>query len=198
MEGCMFRSEHIRSYKAKVDNKETQDKKRKADDLVNFGKVPSKIGHVDCLDDDGFPYVGANLQSGDIVIGKCTESADHSIRLKHTEWGMVQKVVLSSNDDGKNFADKDSIPNSQRQVLKYAWGIVPDVVINPHVFPSRQTPAQLLEAALGVLKKYATPFSTPSFDAITEQLHRLFFCNFHELNGKWLLNMASSMSCIIK
>jgi DNA-directed RNA polymerase-4/5 subunit 2 len=104
MERGMFRSEHIRSYKAEVDNKETQDKRRKADDLVNFGKVPSKIGRVDCLDDDGFPYVGANLQSGDIVIGKCTESADHSIKLKHTERGMVQKVVLSSNDDGKNFA----------------------------------------------------------------------------------------------
>ncbi|KAK2637854.1 hypothetical protein Ddye_025649 [Dipteronia dyeriana] len=50
MEGCMFQSEHIRSYKVEVDNKETQDKRRKADDLVNFGKVPSKIGR-----DDDFP-----------------------------------------------------------------------------------------------------------------------------------------------
>ncbi|KAK4851131.1 hypothetical protein QYF36_012631 [Acer negundo] len=107
MERGMFRSEHIRSYKAEVDNKETQDKRRKVDDLVNFGKVPSKIGRVDSLDDDGFPYVGANLQSGEIVIGKCTESPDHSIKLEHTERGVVQKVVLSSNDDGKNFALND-------------------------------------------------------------------------------------------
>ncbi|TXG65978.1 hypothetical protein EZV62_007253 [Acer yangbiense] len=204
MERGMFRSEHIRSYKAEVDNKETQDKRRKADDLVKFGKVPSKIGRVDCLDDDGFPYVGANLQSGDIVIGKCTESADHSIKLKHTERGMVQKVVLSSNDDGKNFAvvslrqirsptlgDKFPSMHGQMGVLGFLesqenfpftiQGIVPDVVINPHAFPSRQTPAQLLEAALGKgiacggLKNYATPFSTPSFDAITEQLHRAGF-----------------------
>jgi DNA-directed RNA polymerase beta subunit len=45
------------------------------------------------------------LQSGDIIIGRCADSGtDHSIKLKHTERGYVQKVVLSSNDEGKNFA----------------------------------------------------------------------------------------------
>ncbi|KAK0599895.1 hypothetical protein LWI29_009610 [Acer saccharum] len=168
MERGMFQFEHIRSYKAEVDNKETQDKRRKADDLVNFGKVLSKIGLVDCLDDDGFPYVGANLQSSDIVIGKCTESADHRIKLKHTERGKIQSPTLG---------DKFSSMHGQKGVLGFLesqekfpftiQGIVLDVVINPHAFPSRQTPAQLLEAALGKgiafggLKKYATPFSTP-------------------------------------
>uniref|UniRef100_A0A2C9UBB0 DNA-directed RNA polymerase n=1 Tax=Manihot esculenta TaxID=3983 RepID=A0A2C9UBB0_MANES len=105
LERGLFRSEHSRSYKADVDNKELLDKWRKFDDTINFGKVQSKFGRVDSLDDDGFPFIGANLQSGDIVIGRCAESgADHSIKLKHTERGMVQKVVLSSNDEGKNFA----------------------------------------------------------------------------------------------
>lgn len=114
LERGMFRSEHIRSYKADVDNKESTDKRRKPDDCFNFAKIPSKNGRVDSLDDDGFPFIGANLQSGDIVIGRCAESgADHSIKLKHTEKGMVQKVVLSSNDDGKNFAVV-----SLRQVFK--------------------------------------------------------------------------------
>lgn len=105
LERGMFRSEHIKSYKADVDNKEALGKKQKFEDAVNFGKIQSKIGRVDSLDDDGFPYIGANLQTGDIVIGKYSESGtDQSVKLKHTERGMVQKVVLSANDEGKNFA----------------------------------------------------------------------------------------------
>lgn len=205
MERGMFRSEHIRSYKADVENKESQQKKHRSEDSINFGKMQSKIGRVDSLDDDGLPFVGANLQSGDIVIGRCAESgADHSIKLKHTERGMVQKVVLSANDDGKNFAvvslrqvrspclgDKFASMHGQKGVLGFlesqenfpftVQGIVPDVVINPHAFPSRQTPGQLLEAALGKgialggPVKYATPFSTPSVEDITNQLHRAGF-----------------------
>ncbi|XP_071713765.1 DNA-directed RNA polymerases IV and V subunit 2-like [Rutidosis leptorrhynchoides] len=202
----MFRSEHIRSYKAEVENKEAASgKKISNDDTVNFGKIQSKIGRVDSLDDDGFPFIGANLQSGDIVIGKYTESgSDHSVKLKHTERGMVQKVILSANDEGKNFAvvslrqvrspclgDKFSSMHGQKGVLGYletqenfpfsVQGIVPDIVINPHAFPSRQTPGQMLESALGKgialggSQRYATPFSSPSVDAITNQLHRAGF-----------------------
>lgn len=105
LERGMFRSEHIRSYKSEIDEKETLGKKYKSEDFVKFGKMPSKIGRVDSLDDDGFPFIGASLQTGDIVIGKYAESgADQSVKLKHTERGMVQKVVLSANDDGKNFS----------------------------------------------------------------------------------------------
>ncbi|XP_057522850.1 DNA-directed RNA polymerases IV and V subunit 2-like [Amaranthus tricolor] len=205
LERGMFRTEHIRSYKAEVDNNESSDKRRKFDDTVSFGKIQSKIGRVDSLDDDGFPFIGANLHSGDIIIGRCAESgADHSVKLKHTERGMVQKVVLSANDDGKNFAvvslrqvrspclgDKFSSMHGQKGVLGFLesqenfpftkQGIVPDIVINPHAFPSRQTPGQLLEAALGKgiacggTLRYSTPFSTLSVEAITEQLHRAGF-----------------------
>uniref|UniRef100_A0A1D1YSW2 DNA-directed RNA polymerase subunit beta n=1 Tax=Anthurium amnicola TaxID=1678845 RepID=A0A1D1YSW2_9ARAE len=201
LERGMFRTELFRCYKSTVDNKELT-KRLKPKDRVDFGKMESKIGRADSLDDDGFPYIAASLQSGDLVIGKVAESgADHSVKLKHTEKGMVQKVVLSANDDGKNFAvvtlrqvrspclgDKFSSMHGQKGVVGFLesqenfpftlQGIVPDIVINPHAFPSRQTPGQLLEAALGKgiacggSVKYATPFTTPSVDVITDQLHR--------------------------
>jgi DNA-directed RNA polymerase II subunit RPB2/DNA-directed RNA polymerase-4/5 subunit 2 len=95
----MFRTEHLRSYKADVENKDGT-KRLKLKEKIDFGKTESKRGRVDNLDD-----VGASLQTNDIVIGKVSESReDHSIKLKHTEKGMVQKVLLSANDEGKNFA----------------------------------------------------------------------------------------------
>lgn len=200
----MFRTEHFRSYKSDVENKELAQRIKPKDKVV-FGKMQSRKGRVDNLEDDGFPYVGASLQSGDIIIGKTAESGeDHSTKLKHTEKGMVHKVVLSANDEGKNFAvvtlrqvrspilgDKFSSMHGQKGVVGFLdsqenfpftlQGVVPDIVINPHAFPTRQTPGQLLEAALGKgialggKTTYATPFTTPSVDVITEQLHSLKF-----------------------
>jgi DNA-directed RNA polymerase IV and V subunit 2 len=104
LERGMFRSEHLRSYKAEVENKDGV-KRLRLKEKIDFGKMESKRGRVDNLDDDGLPYIGASLQTNDIVIGKVSESGeDHSIKLKHTEKGMVQKVLLSANDEGKNFA----------------------------------------------------------------------------------------------
>ncbi|GKC48415.1 zinc finger, C2H2, partial [Tanacetum coccineum] len=104
------------------------------------------------------------------------------------EKGSVQKVLLSANDDGKNFAtvslrhvfisEKDPLKLWSNMIdhVKFIenfpftiQGIVQDIVINPHAFPSQQTLGQLLEAALGKgiglggSMEYATPFSTPTF-----------------------------------
>ncbi|KAL8104638.1 DNA-directed RNA polymerases IV and V subunit 2-like [Apium graveolens] len=198
----MFRSEHIRSYKTDIYNEEAFSKPPKVEDLMKFGKIQSRVGRVDSLEEDGFPYIGASLRAGDIIIGKHAESgADQSLKLKHTERGTVHRVVLSANDEGKNFGlvslrqvrspslgDKFSSMHGQKGVLGFlesqenfpftSQGIVPDIVINPHAFPSRQTPGQLLEAALGKgialngIEKYATPFSTLSVDGIADQLHK--------------------------
>ncbi|KAL6658948.1 hypothetical protein ACP70R_002988 [Stipagrostis hirtigluma subsp. patula] len=214
LERGMFRTQHFKSYKAQIENKEVA-KRLKHRENINFGKMQSKRGRVDSLDNDGLPYLGASLQSGDIVIGKVTESGDdHGIKLMHTEKGMVEKVVLSANDIGVNFAtvtlrqsrspcvgDKFASMHGQKGVVGLLdsqenfpftrQGIVPDIVINPHGFPTRQTPGQLLEAALGKgialggTVRYATPFTTPSLDLVTEQLHK---AGFSRWGGESVLN----------
>jgi DNA-directed RNA polymerase beta subunit len=104
LERGMFRTLHFRSYKAQTQNKEVT-RRLKNREKIDFRKTQSKKGLVDSLDVDGLPYVGANLRSGDIVIGKVSESGeDHSVKLMHTEKGHVEKVVLSANDDGNNYA----------------------------------------------------------------------------------------------
>ncbi|CAM0911137.1 unnamed protein product [Alopecurus aequalis] len=214
IERGMFRTLHFKSYKAQIENKEVT-RRLKHREQIDFGKTESKKGRADSLEIDGLPYVGASLQSGDIVIGKVSESGeDHSMKLMHTEKGMVEKVVLSANDDGKNSAvvtlrqarspcvgDKFASMHGQKGVVGLldsqenfpftCQGIVPDIVINPHGFPTRQTPGQLLEAALGKgialggMARYATPFTTPSVDVITEQLHK---AGFSRWGGESVLN----------
>lgn len=104
--------------------------------------------------------------------------------------------------------DKFSSMHGQKGVLGFLesqenfpftrQGIVPDIVINPHAFPSRQTPGQLLEAALGKgiacggILRQATPFSTPSVDAITEQLHR-----YSLITPFSLLKMQFGLPCFV-
>uniref|UniRef100_A0ACD5ZZH3 Uncharacterized protein n=1 Tax=Avena sativa TaxID=4498 RepID=A0ACD5ZZH3_AVESA len=214
LERGMFRTLHFKSYKAQIENKDVT-RRLKHRERIDFGKTQSKKGPVDSLDMDGLPYVGASLRSGDIVIGKVSESGeDHSMKLMHTEKGMVDKVVMSANDDGKNSAvvtlrqarsprvgDKFASMHGQKGVVGLldsqenfpftCQGIVPDIVINPHGFPTRQTPGQLLEAvlgkgiALGGMARYATPFTTPSVDVITEQLHK---AGFSRWGGESVLN----------
>nr|CAD1830283.1 unnamed protein product [Ananas comosus var. bracteatus] len=144
LERGMFRTEHFRSYKAEVENKDFTNR-LKPKDKVDFGKTQSKKGRVDSLDDDGLPYISASLQSGDIVIGK-------------------EKLCSCNSQTG-------SISLSWRQVFQYAW--------------SESCSGKGI--ACGGSARYATPFTTPSVDVITEQLHRAGYSRWGSekvLNGR--------------
>lgn len=161
---------------------------------------------LDKVDNDGFPFIGENLVKGDIVIGKVTAEAgnprqvDNSTHLKIHQKGHVDQVMLTSEEDGHRIAkvrlrvtrapqagDKFSSMHGQKGVIGAVFpqedlpytlqGIVPDIIMNPHALPSRQTVGQILECLMGKaiaasgIRRFATPFSDiNNADAITNYL----------------------------
>lgn len=163
---------------------------------------------LDKVEEDGFPRIGEKLTRGDIVIGKTTAEQgnpklmDSSIKLKVHQKGHVDQVMLTSEEDGHRTVkvrlrvtrapqagDKFSSMHGQKGVIGAVFpqedlpytqqGIVPDIIMNPHALPSRQTVGQILECLLGKVvatsgkRHYATPFSrVETAEAINQQLQQ--------------------------
>ncbi|KAJ3188155.1 hypothetical protein HDU85_005304 [Gaertneriomyces sp. JEL0708] len=129
------------------------------------------------LDLDGLPIVGVRLKQGDPmyatiddVTGKVSVTA-----YKGMETAFVDQVRLIGSDDGKSelqkihiklriprppvIGDKFSSRHGQKGVISQKWplvdmpfsesGITPDVIINPHAFPSRMTIGMFVESLAG-------------------------------------------------
>lgn len=162
---------------------------------------------LDKVEDDGFPCIGEKLVNKDIVIGKTTAEVgnpklmDTSTKLKTHQKGHVDQVMLTSEEDGHRIVkvrlrvtrapqagDKFSSMHGQKGVIGAVFpqvdlpftqqGIVPDIIMNPHALPSRQTVGQILECLLGKVvaasgtRHYATPFSRiETAEVISQQLH---------------------------
>ncbi|KAH9330053.1 hypothetical protein KI387_002161, partial [Taxus chinensis] len=205
----LFRTMHFHTFTSEIDH-DGSDFKSSSKIGVDFGKPSTANLRVDKLDDDGLLYISSDLYSGDILIGKVSpESSDanFSLVLKHTEKGRVDQVLMTVNDGGKKIAkvrlrevrspslgDKFSSMHGQKGVVGFIEeqenmpftieGIVPDLIINPHAFPSRVTPGQLFEGALAKVISAsgnvgdATPFRPINIEYVTEQLHR---CGY----GQW-------------
>ncbi|KAF0756771.1 hypothetical protein DYB26_007316, partial [Aphanomyces astaci] len=146
------------------------------------------------LDADGFPHVGQHVEYGDPIACHINETTGKETFLKHkeTEPAVIDQINLLGNGTGVNTAqatkasiklrfvrnpiigDKFSSRHGQKGVLSILWpqadmpfaesGMSPDIIINPHAFPSRMTIGMLVEsmaAKAGALRgEYmdATPF----------------------------------------
>jgi len=76
-------------------------------------------------------------------------------------------------------APSDEMPRSVN-------GVVPDIIMNPHAFPSRMTVGQILETGLGMIaaesgvRRDATTFFGPKKDEILDDLYQLRFQKYCE------------------
>ena len=139
--------------------------------------------NYDKLDDDGLVAPGVNISADDVLIGKTIpmpdlpgsnphmkKKRDMSTAMRKNEEGIVDKVMLSTNKDGRRYVkvktrsiripqigDKFASRHGQKgtSVLRIVKRTcrslrrVFPIIMNPHAVPSRMTIGHLVETLLG-------------------------------------------------
>ncbi len=137
------------------------------------------------------------------LVGREEKRRDSSITLDQFE-ATVDKVVLTLNKDGEltamvrvreyripELGDKLASRHGQKGVIGLlanpedmpytADGIIPDLIINPHAFPSRMTVGQFLESIAGKYGALAgrfidgSPFVSFNYEELAEMLRSVGF-----------------------
>ncbi|KAM6496181.1 DNA-directed RNA polymerase I polypeptide 2, partial [Amanita muscaria] len=154
------------------------------------------------LDMDGLPFVGIRLTNGNPLAAYIDDTSGRTrfVRYKGDETVYVDQVRLIGSDAGDSelqliqitlriprspvIGDKFSSRHGQKGVCSQKWpaidmpfsesGMQPDVIINPHAFPSRMTIGMLVESMAGKsgamhgLAQDATPFQFTEEDTAVD------------------------------
>uniref|UniRef100_A0A8C3WA75 DNA-directed RNA polymerase n=1 Tax=Catagonus wagneri TaxID=51154 RepID=A0A8C3WA75_9CETA len=181
--GSVYKSEFI----------DLSEKIKQGDDSLVFGVKPGDPRVAQKLDGDGLPFIGAQLQYGDPYYSYLNLNTGESFvtYYKSKENCVVDNIKVCGNDTGSGrfkcvcvtmrvprnpaIGDKFASRHGQKGILSRLWpledmpftesGMVPDILFNPHGFPSRMTIGMLIEsmagksAALHGLCHDATPFT---------------------------------------
>nr|ALK02048.1 RNA polymerase I second largest subunit [Starmerella magnoliae] len=159
---------------------------------IGFGDDEVPAEWHEKLDDDGLPRIGTLMREGDPLVAYYDELLGRTkVKTYHSsEEARVDQVKLLSDENGDhelqsftvklridrrpNIGDKFSSRHGQKGVCSQKWptvdmpfsesGMQPDIIINPHAFPSRMTIGMFVESlagkagALHGFAQDATPF----------------------------------------
>ena len=178
--------------------------------LHHFGcPDPDKLANGK-LDTDGLPHIGTKLTNGDPYYAYVNDTTGQCrvVRYKGLEDAIVEQVRLCGSETGQEelqkisiklriprnpiIGDKFSSRHGQKGVCSQRFptvdlpftesGMVPDVIINPHAFPSRMTIGMFVESmaakagALHGICQDSTPFcfneDETAVDYFGEQLRK--------------------------
>ncbi|KAM3161186.1 DNA-directed RNA polymerase subunit beta [Lachancea thermotolerans] len=182
-----------------------------------FGDDEWPKSWLDKLDDDGLPMIGTYVEEGDPICAFFDDTLNKTkIKTYHSsEPAYIEEVNLIGDESSKfqelqtvsikyrirrtpQIGDKFSSRHGQKGVCSRKWptvdmpfsesGMQPDIIINPHAFPSRMTIGMFVESlagkagALHGMAHGATPWTfteedTPA-DCFGEQLLQAGY-NYH-------------------
>ena len=215
----LFRSSYFKVYQEKEARKkgDVWESAGVRFERPNRDECDSRLdGDYDKLDEDGLVAPGTRVSGKDIVVGVTWPNdlvgpdgaalrytrKDKSHVLKKTENGIVDKVMLTVDNDGSKFVkvrirnerfpqigDKFASRHGQKGTIGMTYrkedmpftceGIIPDIIVNPHAIPSRMTVGHLIECLLSktaCLKGTdgdATPFMPVTVHDIATELHQM-------------------------
>ncbi|KAL6125623.1 hypothetical protein ACLB2K_073679 [Fragaria x ananassa] len=168
-------SEHNQSprnmYQCQTESVDLSDQKGRSGSQRSFRRSAADKSHHSLIDSDGLPYVGQTINPDEPYYSIYDEvkGAIRTTKRKGSEPAIVDYVAI----DGKKhlqkvnirfrhprnpiIGDKFSSRHGQKGVCSQLWpdidmpfsgvtGMRPDLIINPHAFPSRMTIAMLLES----------------------------------------------------